>query len=82
MKGSFLKEETNRWGGHRKDTGGQECWCLFWLFERGTKLARRWCCLCMFKIRRDVAPKPLEDSEHIDITVDGNLRAISSLFIL
>jgi len=33
MGGSFLKEETNRWGGHRKDIGRQECWCLFWLFE-------------------------------------------------
>jgi hypothetical protein len=29
MGGSFLKEESNRWGGHQKDTGRQECWCLF-----------------------------------------------------
>ena len=39
-------------------------------------VACRWCWPCMFKIRRDVAPKPLDDSKHIDITVDDNPRAI------
>ena len=29
MGGSFLKEDTNRWGGRRKDTGWRECWCHF-----------------------------------------------------
>jgi hypothetical protein len=36
----------------------------------------------MFKIRRDVVRKPLEDSKHIDITLDGDSCAISGPFTL